>query len=341
MIKKIEKYIFTEIFKGCLLILFIFLSITWLLQFTRLISLTNLIQVDIFTIFYLSIFLIPNLITVIMPFVIIFGLIITFLKLHKDKEIISMYSLGLSTTSISKALKYFTFIIVIILLSFNFYISPKIYKEYKIKEFEIRNKIDFEKIVISNFLKINKNTFLDFKKENQLFEEVFIKFSDNRDNLIYAKEATIDQKDNKFIFRLIDGFKITLVEKDKIEKLEFKNYNLEITNNKFKKFDNFDKNTFDIMEDLENKNYLNIVHKSSDTIIVILIILFFYFNNIKNYKFNFYNIFIYLIFSSLLLIFNQIIKNLEINYIINIFIIISIFSLFLIYFIFGKINEQN
>ena len=93
---KIDKYIFFEITKGFFLIFFFFLSISWLLQFTRLISLTNLIQVDMITILYLSIYLIPNIITIIVPFVIMFGLIITFIKLDKDREIISIYSLGLS-----------------------------------------------------------------------------------------------------------------------------------------------------------------------------------------------------------------------------------------------------
>ena len=148
---KIDKYIFFEISKGCLFILFIFLSISWLLQFTRLVSLTNLIQVDIFTIFYLSIFLIPNLVTVILPIVIMFGLILSFLKLHRDKEIISMYALGLKTNAIIKALLFFTIISVLFLLFFSLYLSPKIYKEYKIKEHEIRNKIDFEKIISIKF----------------------------------------------------------------------------------------------------------------------------------------------------------------------------------------------
>ena len=53
---KIDKYIFFEISKSCLFILFIFLSISWLLQFTRLVSLTNLIQVDIFSILYLLVY---------------------------------------------------------------------------------------------------------------------------------------------------------------------------------------------------------------------------------------------------------------------------------------------
>ena len=336
--KKIEKYIFLEISKGCLLILFIFLSISWLLQFTRLMSLNNLIQVDIITIFYLSLFLIPNLISIIMPFVVMFGLIITFVKLHKDKEIISIYSLGLSTKSISNAFKYFIFFLILILLSFNFYLSPKIYKDYKLKEFEIRNNINFDKIVISNFLKINNNTFLDFKKDNQGFKEVFIKFSDNKDNLIYAKNAKITQEKDKFIFNLIDGFKITLLEENKIEKLEFENYNLKINNNKFRNFNSYDKNTFDIFDDIRNNNYLNIVHKSSDIVYIILIILFFYFNNIKYYKFSFYNLFIYMLISSSLLIFNQILKNLEIDLIINFFIVLFILTIFLFIFFFGKKN---
>jgi len=336
--KKIDKYIFLEILKGCLLILFIFISISWLLQFTRLISLTNLIQVDIITIFYLSLFLIPNLISVIMPFVIIFGLIITFIKLHKDKEVISIYSLGLSTDSLSRSLKYFTILIILILLSFNFYISPKIYKEYKVKEFEIRNKIDFEKIVISNFLQINKNTFLDFKKDNQEFKEVFIKFSGNNDNLIYAKNATIIQDNDFFIFNLIDGFKITIINDNKIEKLEFENYNLKIKNNKFKTFDNFDKNTFNIFDDIKSKNYLNITHKGADVIFVLIIILFFYFKNIKVYRFDFYYLFIFITFSSILLILNQLLKNLEISFLTNVLIILSILICSIIYFILGKEN---
>jgi len=333
---KIDKYIFLEISKSCLFILFIFLSISWLLQFTRLVSLTNLIQVDILTILYLSMFLIPNLLTVITPIVIIFGLSLSFLKLHRDKEIISMYALGLKTNAIIKALFFFTLMAVFFLLIFSMYLSPKIYKEYKIKEHEIRNKIDFEKIIVSNFFEIKKNTFLDFKKVNQIHKEVFIKFKDENDNFIFANEATITQNINKFLFELSNGFKITFVEKNKIEKLEFESYRLEIINDNFKTYDNFDKNTFSVFDDIKNKDFLNIVHKITDIIIVILIILFFYFNNIKFYRFNFYYMTLFLFVSSALLILNQVLKNLEINYILNVSIISSIFLISSIYFFISK-----
>ena len=75
MINKINLYIFSQIIKSCLLIFFIFISIAWLLQITRLFTLTNLIQIDILNIINLSFFLIPNLLSVILPFIIILGVI--------------------------------------------------------------------------------------------------------------------------------------------------------------------------------------------------------------------------------------------------------------------------
>ena len=61
MLNKIDNYIFSQILKSFILIFFIFLSISWLLQLTRLLALTNLIQTDILNVIYLSLFLIPNL----------------------------------------------------------------------------------------------------------------------------------------------------------------------------------------------------------------------------------------------------------------------------------------
>ncbi len=335
---KIERYIFFEISKGSLLVFFIFLSISWLLQFTRLISLTNLIQVDIFTIFYLSVFLIPNLITIIMPFVIMFGLIITFIKLHKDRELISIYALGLSLKSITRALIYFSSIIFSILTILNFYLSPEIYKNYKLKEYEIRNKVDFEKINISNFIEINKDTYLDFKNDGESYKEVFIKFTEKNENLIYAKEADILQKNNIFKFNLSNGFKITLLENNKIEKLEFDSYNIEFKNEGYKEYNNFDKNTFNIYEDIKNNNFNNIIYKFTDSILFIVIVIFFYLINIKKYQFNLNNLFIYVSFSTYLIIVNQILKNTDFNLV---FYLVFLLILPFIIFIFFYLRNKN
>ncbi len=107
MINKINKYVFFQIIKSCALIFFIFISIAWLLQLTRLFTVTYLIQIDIFSIIYLSIFLIPNLLSITMPFILIFGILLSFIKLNKDKEIIAIYSIGLGLKPIKYSIIFF------------------------------------------------------------------------------------------------------------------------------------------------------------------------------------------------------------------------------------------
>ena len=338
---KLNIYIFNELLKGFFLIFFIFLSIAWLLQFTRLISVTNLLQIDSLSILILSIYLIPNLFTIILPFIVIIGVSITFIKLFKDREIITIYSLGLNTNVIKKPLLIFSILIVLISIFFNFYFSPKIYEKYKINEYELRNTINFEKIIFSNFLELNENTIIDFKKDKKDFNDIFINYLDNKENIIYAKKGSIKKEKNIYIFNLNDGFKLTLLENGDIEKLEFEIYNLQFEDKDFKEYNNFDKNTSNFLEDILFKDYLNLSYKIYDSLIFIIIFYFFYFYNLKKYKFEISNILFFISSSATILIINQIIKNLNSSYIFYLFFTISYLFVFftIFYYIAYKRSE--
>ena len=146
---KINLYVFSQIVKSCTLVFFIFVSIAWLMQLSRLFSIMNNLQIKFIDIFGLSIWLIPNLTNVTLPFVIIFGLVLAFLKLDKDREIIAIYSLGLSLKEIRKPIILLISFSILLYLSLNFIISPITYNIYKQKEFSLRNTIEFDKINIS------------------------------------------------------------------------------------------------------------------------------------------------------------------------------------------------
>ena len=85
---KINLYVFSQIVKSCTLVFFIFVSIAWLMQLSRLFSLINTLQVSFISILGLSVWLIPNLINITLPFILIFGFVLAFIKLDNDKEII-------------------------------------------------------------------------------------------------------------------------------------------------------------------------------------------------------------------------------------------------------------
>ena len=340
MLNKINVYVLFQILKSFTLVFFIFLSISWLLQLTRLFSLTNLIQINFINILQLSVYLIPNILTVIIPFILIFGILLCFIKLSKDREIIAVYSLGMHLKPFRYSLTFFILLVVIFQIFLNTYIAPKIYEAYKLKEFDLRNTINLDKMILSNFIKINNNTTIDFKKENNLYLDILINFNDEKENIIYAKNGLIDNDNDKFIFELKNGFKLSLDQNNNnIEKLEFDNYILRINKNNTIKFDNYDKNTLTIFDDLSESNYFNIISKFSDVIISICIIYFFYKNNVMKVNFSLKNNIFFILYSIFLLIMNQTIKNSEIDIIFYLILVVILIISVLIISNFNKFNE--
>lgn len=313
MSKRVDFYIFFQMLKSCSLIFFIFIAISWLMQLTRLFTLSNLVQIDILNIIYLSFFLLPNLFSVILPFILIFGILLCFIKLNKDKELIAIFSLGLDLKPFKNSMIMLSLIILVFYSFLNFFISPKIYEIYKYKEFELRNTLNLSKIVTTNFLKINDSTILDFKKNKNSYEDIFINFKNNSDNIIFAKNGKIKTEKNNIIFKLKNGYKLN-IDGDEIEKLEFTEYTISFNNENNSNFNNYDRNSLTIFDDLYNKDYLNISFKIYDIFLSLIIIYIFYINNLKKNNFSLRNNLVYVISSLFLLVLNQLLKNSETNY---------------------------
>ncbi len=327
---KIKLYILSEIFKSCFLIFFIFVSIAWLLQISRLISTLNNLQVRILDILWLSVHLLPNIITVVFPFIIIFGVVLSYLKLNKEREILGIYSLGLSIKNVNQPLLNFSIISIIFYSFFIFYLSPYSYENFKKNEYNLRNNVIFENIQIPNFLKADNKTIIDFEPP---LKNIFINYKDAEiENVIFAKNAIIKYDIDKYIFNLVNGFKIKIL-KNEIEKLEFENYKFSIERKITKYEENSDSNTITIFESLEDKNYINLLNKTSDILILTVILIFFYFQIIKFNNFKINNIFIFILTSIIFIIINHFVKNLELTFSL-LFIYYSFKFLFLILLIF-------
>ena len=333
--KKINLYVFIQIIKSCTLVFFIFVSIAWLLQISRLFSYLNNLQIDFVNVLFLSFFLIPNLINVTLPFIIIFGLIIAFIKFDKDKEIIAIFSLGLSIKEILKPFFLISIITIFLYLFLNLFFSPYIYDKYKQKEFDLRNSINLDNINISNFIQLDENLILDFSKKEDVFEDVFIRFIGENENIVFAKKARIIKEPKKFIFNLSEGFKLSFMN-NKIEKLEFENYKLNFPLKNENNYNNYDKNTLTLFNLIKYKDYNSMIERMFDTLILLTVIIFFYFNNIKDNKFSINHIFIYLLLSVLIIIFQNIIKNLDFSLQFSFLLNIINFSIIYLFMLINK-----
>lgn len=247
-----------------------------------------------------------------MPFIIIFGLILAFIKFDRDKEIIAIFSLGLSINQIKKPLIFFSLFITIIYILLNYLISPIIYDIYKKKEFELRNLIDFNNINIANFIEIDKNLILDFQKKDKEFNDVLIRFEDDIENLIYAKRAKIEKLKKEIVFNLYQGFKLSFKE-DEIEKLEFESYKFKFLTKNENFYTNIDKNSITIMGLIKNKDFKAVFEKIFEPILILTIIFLFYYQNIKKNNYSIKNIFNFLIITITMIIVQNIIKNINLD----------------------------
>jgi len=310
---KINNYLLLQISKYFFLILFIFLSVAWLLQITRLFTITNFMHIEFLDVIFLSFYLIPNIISVIAPFILIFGLLLCFIKLNNDNELIAILSLGDGLKPFRNTLFLFSFIMLIFFILLNFYFAPIIYKQYKIQESELRNTLDFDNMVFSNFLNLNKTTILDFEKDNNEYTNVLISFNDEKENIVFAKRGNIYNENNEYKFQLSNGFKISVDNESQIEKLEFLNYVLKIDNKNITNAEIIDKNTFTILDDIKSGNKLNIVFKIIDVFLIIFVIFLFYNNNLKKINFRFNNNIYFALLCISILIINQIYKNSDVN----------------------------
>ena len=337
IVNKIKIYLFLQIIKHFILILFIFLSVAWILQITRLFTITNFLHIEVLDVLLLSLYLIPNILTIIVPFILIFGLLLCFIKLNRDNELIAVLSLGFGLKPFRNSLLYFCLITIIIFTALNFYLAPKVYEQYKIKEYDLRNNLDFDKMVFSNFLNLNKTTILDFNKKDNEYKDIFISFNDDKENIVYAKKGNIISEYNQYNFILSNGFKISIDSNKQIEKLEFLNYILKIDNKNISNDKIVDKNTFTIYDDYKSKNFINICFKLIDIFLIIYIFLFFYKNNLKDLNINTINNIYFASSCIIIIIINQILKNSEIS-ILNYLLII--FSVVLFSFLISNVKKK-
>ena len=282
-------------------------------------------HIEFLEVILLSFYLIPNIISVIAPFILIFGLLLCFVRLNKNNELIAILSLGDGLKPFKNTLIFFSLIMIFFFVLLNFYFAPIVYKQYKIHENELRNTLDFDNMMFSNFLNLNKTTILDFKKNNSEYTDVFISYNDTKDNIVYAKKGNIFNENNQYRFQLSNGFKISVDKANQIEKLEFLDYVLKIDKKNITKEEIIDQNTFTILDDLRNGNKLNIVFKIIDIFLIIFVIFFFYNNNLKKINFEFNNNIYFALICISILIINQIHKNSDVslmNYLLTTSIII-------------------
>ena len=95
--------------------------------------------------------------------------------------------------------------------------TKNIYQKYKYNEYQLRNTINFERIIFSNFLELNENTIIDFKKNKKGFSDIFINYFDTKENIIYAESGSILKNENRYIFNRQQSLQFVFLDLNNID----------------------------------------------------------------------------------------------------------------------------
>ncbi|PPR43092.1 MAG: hypothetical protein CFH21_00908 [Alphaproteobacteria bacterium MarineAlpha5_Bin11] len=312
--KKIEIYLLNQILKSFFLIFFIFTGISWLLQATRLIYLVTLHKIPLIKVFILSIYIIPNIITNILPFIIFFSILLTSIKLYRDKELISAYSLGVSARRMVNPFLIFISTMFVISLGISYYISPYYYNNFKKNEYNLRTNLDIENIGLGIFYNINENTVINFEKDSNNIKNFLIYQNDTK-NIIIAKKTEMEISDNKLDLKLFEGYK-TQIKESSYETLIYDKYNFSINLDTKEEYNSYDTNTFNLnrlLAEKNKKNYLIINQRLVDSLLLLTITYLILKFLIINLNFNAGKILSISIVSVIIIFFDNILGNLSIN----------------------------
>ncbi len=221
---RVNRYLFRSFISLFSSMFFILFSITSVIFFIKIASITAVLQINFIELITMFIYLIPKLLIYTMPVTFFISLCITLFNLSKENELIVLFTLGRSPKQISR---FFTIIaalfsiLMIVNVAILIPLSKQLNKNFlEYKKVEAKFNIQDSKFgqKFSNWL-----VYIDKAEKNQIYKNVTLykKGKDHENSkLILSKRALIQNADG--VLRLVlENGKAFEFKKDKIEQINF------------------------------------------------------------------------------------------------------------------------
>ena len=208
-----QKHIYKTLAYSFFVITFAIVGVSWLVQSIRYLDVILSKGAKILDFLQLTIYLIPFLLFIVLPISLFFTIYYTYKKLSHDREVLALYSFGLSRVRIIKTFLLFSVCIVFFHYIISVYLLPMSMNKFK----NLKIEVDHNSII--NLLQFN--TFIS--KVNNLTLYIEKRGADNLLKNIFIYNSKNPEKDTTFIahsgkFRITDlGLQLTLYNGSKLD----------------------------------------------------------------------------------------------------------------------------
>lgn len=133
------RYVLRQLFAGMLLVTAALTAIIWLSQSLRFVEMIVNRGLSAGAFIYMTMLLLPNFLTVILPIALFTVIVFTYSKMVTDRELVVMRAAGVGQFGLAKPALIMTFLVLVFGYVLNLYLLPESYRSFRVLQWEIRN----------------------------------------------------------------------------------------------------------------------------------------------------------------------------------------------------------
>ena len=226
------RYVLRQLFAGLVLVTAGLTSIIWLSQSLRFVEMIVNRGLTAGTFVYVTMLLLPNFLTVILPIALFTVIVFTYSKMISDRELVVMRAAGVGQFGLAKPALIMTLMTLIFGYALNLYLLPESYRAFRLLQWEIRNTYSHVLLKEGAFNVISEDVTAYIRERSPDGQLVGILVHDERDadapvTLMAERGALVDSGQGPRVV-MYNGNRQTIGDKGKLSILYFDRYVFEV-----------------------------------------------------------------------------------------------------------------
>lgn len=226
------KYVLRQLLAGMLLVSAGLTCIIWLSQSLRFVEMIVNRGLNAGTFVYMTMLLLPNFLTVILPIALFTIIVFTYSKMVTDRELVVMRAAGVSQFGLAKPALIMTMLTLMFGYFLNLYLLPESYRAFRLLQWEVRNTYSHVLLKEGSFNPITKSVTVYVRERAPDGQLLGILVHDERDEkapvtLMAERGALVDSGKGPRVI-MYNGNRQTIAANSNLSILYFDRYVFEV-----------------------------------------------------------------------------------------------------------------
>ncbi|MDP6805244.1 MAG: LPS export ABC transporter permease LptF [Rhodospirillales bacterium] len=205
----LNRYVLRQLAVGMILVTVVLIGVMWLSQSLKSVDLIVNRGLSPGTLFYLTLLLLPNFLTIILPIALFVVVCFVYGKLITDRELVVMRSVGLSQFALAKPVFFLASVVVVFAYAVNIYLVPGSYEKFRELKWDIsyHSSSIFLQEGAFNAVSDDVTVYIRERSADQQLRGILVHDDRNHEkpSTIMASRGALVQSDGKVRVVMFDG----------------------------------------------------------------------------------------------------------------------------------------